>query len=146
VERALRFGVREPQVIHETVDGEVVAVNLETGHYYSMMDSAAHVWHAVVQAATADEIRARLESVYDHANGDLGPSLDAFLEELAREGLIAPVDAARDAVDPGPAPETRRGAFEPPVLERFTDMKDLILLDPVHDVREDRGWPTPKPD
>jgi hypothetical protein len=35
-------------------------------------------------------------------------------------------------------------AFEPPLLEKFTDMEDLLLLDPVHEV-DGRGWPHPAP-
>ena len=31
-----------------------------------------------------------------------------------------------------------------PALERFTDMEDLLLLDPVHDV-EEMGWPHVNP-
>jgi hypothetical protein len=30
--------------------------------------------------------------------------------------------------------------YQKPVLEKFTDMQDLILLDPVHDVNP-KGWP-----
>jgi hypothetical protein len=32
------------------------------------------------------------------------------------------------------------------VFERFTDMGDLLLLDPVHDVEDEKGWPHPKRD
>jgi len=35
--------------------------------------------------------------------------------------------------------------FAPPVLEVYTDMQDLLLLDPIHDVDETVGWPSPKP-
>ena len=53
-----------------------------------------------------------------------------------------------------PCPETGRGrrgapdasgekvAFEPPRLERYTDMKDYFLLDPIHEV-DTAGWPRP---
>jgi hypothetical protein len=37
-----------------------------------------------------------------------------------------------------------RPPFTPPVLEVFADMRDLLLLDPIHDVAE-VGWPTAKP-
>ncbi len=33
-----------------------------------------------------------------------------------------------------------RPAFEAPVLESYSDMQDLLLLDPIHDV-DDAGWP-----
>jgi hypothetical protein len=31
--------------------------------------------------------------------------------------------------------------FEPPILERFDDMQELLLLDPVHEVSDEEGWP-----
>jgi len=35
-----------------------------------------------------------------------------------------------------------RSAFAPPVLERYTDMQDYFLLDPIHEVSPE-GWPKP---
>ena len=35
------------------------------------------------------------------------------------------------------------GLFTTPTLEIFSDMQDILLLDPVHDVDE-RGWPINK--
>ena len=32
-----------------------------------------------------------------------------------------------------------------PVLNKYSDMQDLLLLDPIHDVDEEAGWPTNKP-
>ena len=28
-------------------------------------------------------------------------------------------------------------------FERFTDMQDLLVLDPIHEVDEEAGWPKP---
>jgi hypothetical protein len=36
-----------------------------------------------------------------------------------------------------------RTPFMPPELEVFTDMKDLLLLDPIHAIGE-AGWPNKK--
>ena len=30
--------------------------------------------------------------------------------------------------------------FEFPIIEKFTDMQELLLLDPIHEVDE-KGWP-----
>jgi hypothetical protein len=51
-------------------------------------------------------------------------------------GLAPPGPAAPD--DPAPA---ERATFIAPVLAVYTDMQDLLLLDPIHDVDE-IGWPT----
>ena len=133
-----------PQVIHEAIDGEVVVINLENGKYYSLRGSGARVWAGVADRAGVDEIAAHLARSY-HGADEAGASVAAFLAELESEELIVP-----SSEDPGPwAPsEPHNGArspFEPPVLERFTDMQDLLLLDPVHEVDEAQGWPRAKP-
>ena len=38
---------------------------------------------------------------------------------------------------------TEKLAYEHPVLQKYTDMEDLLLLDPIHDVDE-AGWPARK--
>ncbi len=34
--------------------------------------------------------------------------------------------------------------YAPPALETYTDMQELLLLDPIHDVDE-TGWPAARP-
>lgn len=33
------------------------------------------------------------------------------------------------------------GAFVAPVLHKYTDMQEFMLVDPLHDVEADAGWP-----
>ena len=42
------------------------------------------------------------------------------------------------------SPGSERLAFTPPKLERYTDMQEIILLDPVHKV-DSQGWPRAAP-
>ena len=37
-----------------------------------------------------------------------------------------------------------RQPFSTPVLETYTDMQDLLTLDPIHDVDPQQGWPIQK--
>ena len=67
---------------------------------------------------------------------------DGDLDDLLREGLVA--DAGTGVETPGTLQlsenrQTRR-PFEMPTLEKYTDMQDLVLIDPVHQVDE-AGWP-----
>jgi hypothetical protein len=44
-----------------------------------------------------------------------------------------------------PEPLTAAAAITAaPVLEKYTDMQELLLLDPIHDV-EEAGWPKARP-
>jgi hypothetical protein len=67
-----------------------------------------------------------------------------FLAQLHEHGLVnsAPVTPGDPgAVTPVAAATT---PYLAPVLNAYSDMKDLLLLDPIHDVAEE-GWPIPKP-
>ena len=138
-----RDEVQAPQVIHETIDGEVVIINLESGNYYSLRGSGARVWSGLVHGADFDTLAEDLEASFEGAH-DVGPVLADFLEGLRTEGLTR---RSNDASPPPPplSPMTSRSPYQPPVLETFSDMQDLILLDPVHEVDEAQGWPRAKP-
>ena len=137
-----RYEISSPQVIHETIDGEVVIINLESGNYYSLRGTGARAWAGIDQGAEPSAIAGDLESSFAGA-GSAGAEVETFLAALEAEGLIR----ASDQPDvPLALPEPAgAAAYAPPVLETFTDMQDLILLDPVHEVDEAHGWPQPKP-
>lgn len=140
-----RFRVKSPQVIHETIDAEVVIVNLETGNYYMVKGTGERIWAAVARVASVADILGELGGSDEGGGDDREGAVSTFLEELVREGLIVPSEeqAGESRGAGGPAPPG--GApFTTPELQKFQDMKELILLDPVHEVHEDLGWPHPK--
>jgi hypothetical protein len=131
-----------PQAMHETIDGETIIIDLSTGTYYSLRGSAPAVWAALVDGGDGEAIVGALERVYDAAPGAISAAVESFLQQLEAVQLIAPGgDPAvpHDAADPA-----QRLPFEEPRLERYDDLQDVILLDPVHQV-DDRGWPHPAP-
>jgi hypothetical protein len=124
------YRIRAPQVVHETVDGEVVAIDFTTGSYFSLRGPAEAAWSALQGDAATD-----LTTVVDAVGTRFADDADAghvgaFLDQLVDEGLLERVG---DATANGQG----TGAL---VAEKFTDMEELILLDPVHDVSE-AGWP-----
>jgi hypothetical protein len=141
-----RFRVNSPNVIHETIEGEVILIDLKTGTYYSLRDTGATVWQAIEKGAGEDDIAAELGSRYDASESEIHDAVRRLLAELEREGLIrADEGEAGPAVTPsGSDNGVARLPFAAPVLEKHTDMQDLILLDPVHEVGAE-GWPHPAP-
>ena len=137
------FRVNSPNVIHETIEGEVILIDLKTGTYYSLRDFGASVWQAIEQGAGEEGIAAELSSRYDASEGEIRDAVRRLLDELEREGLVRAEEG--EAAPPAPAPAgAERLPFAAPVLEKHTDMQDLILLDPVHEVGAE-GWPHPAP-
>jgi hypothetical protein len=141
-----RFRVNSPNVIHETIEGEVVLIDLKTGTYYSLRDSGAAVWQAIEQGAGEGGIAAELGSRYDASEEQIRDAVRQLLAQLEGEGLIR-ADEGEGAPAATPSASDNgagRLPFAAPVLEKHTDMQDLILLDPVHEVGAE-GWPHPAP-
>jgi hypothetical protein len=128
--------------MHETIEGEVILIDLDTGTYYSLRESGAVVWQGIQDGAETAHIVDTLTSSYEGSADEIGSAVADLLEELTQEGLIEPVDGDTSAAETRvlSVPVPGRPPFRAPVLEKHTDMQDLILLDPVHEV-DARGWP-----
>ena len=136
-----QFRVRNPQVVDDTIEGEVIVIDLDSGTYYSLRDTSAEIWHCIKAGADEATIGDALSERYVAAREEIGSAVSRLLDELAAERLIEEAEGAASG-EPLPAPPAQNGRvpFVAPVLEKHTDMQDLILLDPVHDVTE-AGWP-----
>jgi hypothetical protein len=139
------FQVNRPQVICQTIDGEVVVINLQTGTYYSLTGAAAAIWEALERGAAAAQITGTLAAHFTDCDAGLESIVDGFLNELRGESLIVPaengVPVTNGALN---GVKIKREKFVHPELKKFTDMRELLLLDPIHEVGE-TGWPQAKP-
>ncbi len=132
------------QVLHDAIDGEVIAIDLQTGTYYSMRDSAAELWELVQRApgATPKQLADALGGRYETEGQDVESAVTGFFERLHEEGLVSMTDGGGPAVAVPVEPNGQPRAFVAPKLDKFTDMQDLVLIDPVHEV-SGAGWPHP---
>jgi len=141
-----RFRVNEPNVVYEAFDEEIVLVNLETGNYYSVRGTGPAIWLELARGRGVAEIAETLNAQF---SGE-APTMEAAVADFARALVEAEllVEAANGvAVDATSAPAADPGEktpFEPPVIESYADMQDLLMLDPIHDV-DTAGWPVANP-
>lgn len=141
-----RYRINAPSAVSETIDGEAVIMNLESGHYFSARGLAGALWEATIAGASPAELTGAVGAIWKDAASD--SDIDAFLAQLTEHRLVV---AANDSVSP-PSVDAMTMlasvsgfAYQKPVLDAFTDMEDLLLLDPIHDVGE-AGWPMPMSD
>ncbi len=130
--------VNAPDVISETIDGETIILHLGNGFYFSVGGCGPQAWQMLSGATAVDDVVAALDAAHDTAGVDVRAEVERFVEELTAEGLLVPADSGAGNPE---APEMRGGRFEAPTLSKFTDMEDLLLLDPVHEVSPQQGWP-----
>jgi hypothetical protein len=145
-----RYRVNTPTVTHETIDGEAVIINLDSGNYYSLVETGSLIWALVDKGASASEVQDLVQQTYQGNALDIDRGVQDLLTQLQQENLIVPVDGAPEAnlselKQILPSNGHEKPSFNPPSLNKYSDMQELLLLDPIHDVDE-AGWPKPVPD
>ena len=133
---ARRFEINAPTIIGEAVDGEVMVMNLRDGIYYSVTGDAAAIWPALAGGVALDEIAATVAGTTGAPLARVAADLDGFVARLGEEGILR---AATEA-SPNRPEIVSPGNYQGFEVERFDDMRAILILDPVHEVGE-FGWP-----
>lgn len=135
----MRYKVNAPNVVHESLDDEVVLIHLEKGSFYNFGKTGIDIWKGLMSGLTAEQLVTSLGDRYEAESDTIATEVNRFIEKLSQEELIV-ADENAEAAIPEAAGVDEKSPFELPVLEKFTDMQDLLLLDPIHQVSES-GWP-----
>lgn len=124
----VRVPPQAPDVLAEVFGDEAVIVQLRTGAYYAFDAAATVLWTQLWQGNTLAR-----PSVDDEKLTVLA----GFLRYLVQEELM---------YFASPVPELMADDGEALLfsgIEKFIDMEDLLVLDPIHDIDLDgSGWPT----
>jgi hypothetical protein len=135
-----RYRFNKRDVVFEEVEGEVILIDLARGCYFSLSGSGPVVWGMLGGGASVEEVCEALTNVEAERE-----QVESLVEQLAKESLILPT--ADEEAGEAPGVGAPNGAsFEKPVLEKYEDLKDYFLIDPIHEVDESAGWPNRRPD
>jgi len=137
------LSINRKHVVAETIDDETILIHLGTGIYYSLHGVGSMVWALAEQGRQPAEIVDALRSVYPAEDG-LEQAVSDLVTELRLEDLIVEGEDEQPAA-PAPAPPAEApAAYAAPSLQKYTDMQEFMLVDPLHDVDEEAGWPNVK--
>src|SRR3954452_14394291 len=125
-----------PLLISQQFDSEVVLANYQNGVYYNLDGSAAQIWLGLKANRTVEEIGSAVAGATGGDVPSITQQVQAFVDSMLAEGVIA--EGA-----PEPRVETSietsietwapvlSGAFVAPEFQRFDNLRELLLMDPV---------------
>lgn len=140
------YQVNRTFVVSDLIEDEVIIVNLKTGNYYSLAGVGAQIWSGLEGGIGVAAMIPALAAAYNAPQAEIAGEVQRLVAELAAENLIVPVSSDETLVQsassafPFPTSSDGKREFAAPVLNKYTDMHELLLVDPVHDVDE-QGWP-----
>jgi hypothetical protein len=82
-------------LIEAEVDGELIGLEVDQGLCYGFNGTATRIWALIEEPKRFSELEARLLEEYDVDRETCARELQALLEELQKDGLVAvePLDA-----------------------------------------------------
>ena len=146
MDNAGTYKLDRARIVFEQFEDETVLVNTETGYYYSLSPSGSEILRLLEEGCPAESL---VHALFGNSYSISHPTglIESFVKRLKSEGIL--VDRASDhpfdTNGERRAPLYADGAdFPPPALDRFDDVRDLLLIDPIHQVDEEYGWPKAK--
>ncbi len=125
-----RFQILEDKVAAKVFDDEVIIIDLSNSFYYSLSGAGQPIWALTAAGWSTVEMARKMTEVFGVDGDVIARDIDALVDRLIADGLIEE-DPDRQ---PDPAVTLslpKRGAgYVAPDLERFTDMEDMLALDP----------------
>ena len=125
----------------ERVNGEVIIISFNSGKYFSLSGTAADVWQFLTHGIDKPQLIELLTSAWQKVSLTW-EEVRPFIEDCLIEGLITETPTG----DPGSVVELPndldRSKWINPSLMSFGNLKDLIMVDPVHDASL-INWPLP---
>lgn len=129
------YALPNSAIVYECLEDEIIIANLDSGVYYSIRECGVPIWKLLIAGQSVEAIASLLQARF---GADLSESLYAFLRQITEENLLT-------AGAPSPKPLVEEiswpPSFTPPSLEKYEEMKELLMLDPVHEV-DAQGWPS----
>jgi hypothetical protein len=137
----VRYTTDQDRIVAEVLEGEVMVVNLANGYYYVLEGTGADLWSLLAHGSTVAEATAAMTRRYAATPAEIETAVIDFVNQLVTEDLLDPAGdevaaAAPDGSDTGDG----LAPFTLPAMYKYTDMANLVQMDPIRDFEESR-WP-----
>jgi len=124
-----RFQPNIAEVAAKVIDGEAIIMNLSNGLYFSLDHTGASLWELLEAGYSLGEMAEALGSRFGVERSVVLEDATRLVGELLAEGLVHESEGGqRQALEP--VSEAAQGAYASPVLNKYSDMADLLALDP----------------
>lgn len=128
--------LNESKMFSDIADGIAIVINSETGIYYGMNSFGTAVFENILAGASIEDITASIEAM-PQAPADIARAINDFIEQLVNfEILIEGKSYGSASIDSTVA---QKDGFKL-VAQEYSDAQELLLADPIHEVKNETGW------
>jgi len=127
------YSINSPRIIFENVVNETLIIDTLTGSYFSLEETGSQIWQLIDQKIDEKQIAQHLSQTWQTDINQVSKDLTILLKDLADNHLIIPAGKPERVSEIQSQPNTKTSYINPK-LNKFTDLQDLLLIDPIHDI------------
>ncbi len=137
----------KPSITLERLDGETIAIDFESGLFFGFRESAADIIWLISEGVEVEHFFNVIQRHF-RATDDAGSiiaQINTFVEDLTNLGIletgISPKESTQLDIQSISLPsDYERDIWRSPNIDSNESLKDLLIIDPIHDVTKG-GWP-----
>ena len=127
------YKLNENKMFADITDGIAIIINSETGIYYGMNAFGTQVYQNLANGVSTDKILEKIKSY-----GVNEENYNAFIKEMVeKEILLSTSDNGAEVNLDEKIAKEDNFIIE---LKEYNDAQELLLADPIHEVKEEEGW------
>lgn len=135
------YKLNEEKMFFDVAENQAIVINFTSGIYYGTNHLGSAVLERLLNGVAPEAVLKALKTLPDCPDA-MEAELTAFIEKLKAEEILIEGPTAEGGEEAIPQ-EALADGFEL-IVEAFSEVQDLILADPVHDVDVEQGWPVLK--
>lgn len=132
------YKLNEEKMFADINDGVAIIINGETGIYYGMNGFGTSIFENLINGASTDAILNELKKI-PNISPDIEIRFNAFVNAVVEKELLIPCDDAVEVEVNINLASACDDGFALSVSE-YNDAQELLLADPIHEVKEETGW------
>ena len=127
------YKLNTDKMFADITDGIGIIINAETGIYYGMNSFGTQVYEYLANGISAEKIWEAIK-----AYGTDEENFKAFIDALLDKEILISGEASDLAVNIDEKTAKEDNCFLE--LKEYNDAQELLLADPIHEVKEEEGW------
>ena len=128
------YKLNEEKMFADVTDGMAIIINSETGVYYGMNPLGTQIYENLINGVSTEKILSLLKAW----NSNIEESFNEFINSLLRNEIIISAEASYK--DAAINEEIAKADNFIPKVDEYLDAQELLLADPIHEVKEEEGW------
>ena len=131
-----KYKLNEDKIFADVADGIAILINIETGIYYGMNKLGTLVYENLMQGVSSEDIMEKLVSLDKTAEN----GLNEYLKFIDEHQIMLRYSDEQNGTEVSIDENTAKEDDFIPTISEYKDAQELLLADPIHEVKEDEGW------